>query len=155
MIRGALVGVASAAGAAAVGGALAARSRRRRVEPDTRWHVLTVHKPLDELRAAPLPEPLTRLGDAVQVELRPAAGDKGTEIAVRLREGDPSGLSAAFDRIADRDPRHAVRRALREAKCLIETGEVLEPDARPSNRRTILNRPLEYATGHGREEGLL
>ncbi len=150
--RGAVVG---AVGAAVVGGVVAARGRKRRVEPASRWHVLTVYKPLEQLRAAALPEPLSRLGDAVEVELRPAPGGRGTEIAVRLRDGEPSGLSAAAARITDEDPRHAVRRALRESRSLIEIGEVLKPDVRPSNRRTVFNRPLEYVTSHGREEGLL
>jgi hypothetical protein len=155
LIRGVVVGAATAAGAAVVGGVLAARSRDRRAGGDTRWHVLTVYKPLDELRAAPLPQPLAELGDSVEVELRAAPGGRGTEIAVRLREGEPTGASAVAARITDRDPRHAVRRALREARSLIETGEVLKPDVRTSSRRTILNRPVAYATSHGREEGLL
>ncbi|MFD0747313.1 hypothetical protein ACFQ1L_40045 [Phytohabitans flavus] len=48
-----------------------------------------------------------------------------------------------------------MRRALREAKSIIETGEVLKPDTQTSTRRTVVNRPLEYASRHGREEGLL
>jgi len=58
-------------------------------------------------------------------------------------------------RLTGRDPRWAVRRALREAKCLLETGEILGPDQPPTTRRTLFNRPLELATRHGREEGLL
>jgi hypothetical protein len=155
LIKGAFVGALGAAGVALAGRALAARSRERRAGGDTRWHVLTVYKPLDELRAGPLPEPLSQLGDAVDVELRAAPGGRGTEIAVRLRDGEPTGTSAVAARVTGQDPRHAVRRALRESRSLIETGEVLQPDARPSNRHTILNRPLGYATSHGREEGLL
>lgn len=155
LIKGAFVGAIGAAGAALLGSALAARNRERRADGDTSWHVLTVYKPLDELRAAPLPEPLSQLGDAVDVELRAAPGGRGAEIAVRLRDGEPTGASAVTARITGQDPRHAVRRALRESRSLIETGEVLKPDVRPSNRRTVLNRPLEYATRHGREEGLL
>jgi hypothetical protein len=155
LIKGVFVGTVGAAGAAVVVSALAARNRERRAGGDTRWHVLTVYKPLDELRAAPLPEPLAQLGDAVDVELRAAPGDRGTEIAVRLRDDEPSGAPAVAARITGQDPRHAVRRALREARSLIETGEVLEPDSHPSSRRTVLNRPLRYATSHGREEGLL
>lgn len=152
LIKGAI----GAAGTAVVVAVLVARqSARRSDREDARWHVLTVYKPVDEMRAAPVPEPLAALGDAVEVQLRAAPGQRGTEIAVRLRDGEPAGASAVAARITDRDPRHAVRRALREARCLIETGEVLQPDSRPSNRRTILNRPLAYATSHGREEGLL
>jgi hypothetical protein len=52
------------------------------------------------------------------------------------------------------DPRHAVRRALRETKSLLETGEVLQPDA-PTTKPSLLNKPLRAVTAHGREEGLL
>ncbi|MFC0534187.1 hypothetical protein [Phytohabitans kaempferiae] len=155
LLRGAFMGAVGAASAAVVGSVLAARSRERRVEDEVRWHVLTVYKPLDEMRAAQLPQPLVELGDAVEIRLRPAAGKRGTEIAVRLREGEPSGLSSMAATLSDQDPRHAVRRALREARSIIETGEVLKPDPRPSSRRTVLNRPIEYATSHGREEGRL
>ncbi|BCB73775.1 hypothetical protein GCM10022251_13990 [Phytohabitans flavus] len=155
LVKGAFFGAVGAAGVAAASSVLAARSRERQLASDPRWHVLTVHKALDEMRAAPLPPPLAELGEAVQIELRRAAGDKGTEIAVRLREGEPSGLSSVTARLTDQDPRRAVRRALREAKSIIETGEVLKPDTQTSTRRTVVNRPLEYASRHGREEGLL
>jgi hypothetical protein len=47
-----------------------------------------------------------------------------------------------------------VRRALRESKCLMETGEVLLPDAPPATRPTpagkILDLALQRAGGEGR-----
>jgi hypothetical protein len=155
VIKGALAAAIGAAGAAVAGGVLAARYRGKPGGEEPHWHVLTVYKPLNEMHAARLPAPLEQLGDVIQVQLRPAPGDRGTEIAARLRDGEPSRLAVVAGKITDRDPRYAVRRALREAKSLIETGEVLNPDSHPSHRRTVLNRPLEYAARHGREEGLL
>jgi hypothetical protein len=120
------------------------------------WHSVTVIRPASDV--APngrLPEPLAALGDRVEVRLRPAPGDRGTEIAVRLREGEPSGLGAVRVRLAGDDPRWAVRRALRDAKQLLETGEILRPSKPPTAERTLRNRALEYATTHGKEEGRL
>lgn len=147
---------AVAGGGVVTSRALARRSGHRQAGTSNaqRWHVLTVNLPRAEV--APdgrLPAPLAALTD-VDVQLREAPGGKGTEIAVRLRRGEPTGGSAVAVRITGKDPRHAVRRALRETRSLLETGEVLQPDA-PSTRRTLLSRPLQYATAHGREEGLL
>jgi hypothetical protein len=119
-----------------------------------RWHTLTVNLPPDEVApGGRLPDPLADLGDTVEVRIRPAPADKGTEIAVRLRAGEPdAGITS---RLTGDDPRWAVRRALRETRSLLETGEVLLPSGPPTTRRTLRSRPLEYATRHGREEGLL
>jgi hypothetical protein len=38
---------------------------------------------------------------------------------------------------------------------MLETGETLRPDAPSTTERTLLNRPLEHVTRHGREEGRL
>jgi hypothetical protein len=117
--------------------------------------VVTVNRPQSEVGPdGRLPEPLAALGDRVEVRLRPP-GDRGTEIAARLRDGEPSGLGAVTARLAGDEPRWAVRRALRDAKQLLETGEILRPSQPPTAERTPLNRPLEYATRHGKEEGLL
>ena len=107
-----------------------------------RWHVATVALPINEV--APdgrPPQPLAGLGDEVDIRIRPAPGDKGTEIAARSRTG--------------RDGARAVRRAIRETKSTLETGETLRPDAPSTTERTLLNRPLEHVTRHGREEGRL
>jgi hypothetical protein len=161
MTRGAAVGVAAGA-ALGARRLLAARWRGSWPlgTPDGRgqrvWHVVTVNCPPSEVGLeGRLPEPLAALGDRVEVRLRPAPGDRGTEIAARLRDGEPSGLGAVTARLAGDDPRWAVRRALRDAKQLLETGEILRPSQPPTAERTPLNRPLEYATRHGKEEGLL
>ncbi|MEV1288119.1 hypothetical protein [Micromonospora sp. NPDC049679] len=161
-----LVNWGSAAAVAAVGGAVARRllgpndgqwpPRSAAPSGEARWHVVTVNRPLDRITpSGGLPEPLAQLGDAVEVQLRPAPGDRGTEIAVRLRQGEPHGVAGAAARISGEDPRRALRAALRQAKQIAETGEVLSPDQPPTSRETLLNRPLEYATRHGREEGRL
>jgi hypothetical protein len=123
---------------------------------ERRWHVLTINRPLDQVAPdGQLPEPLRELGDDIEVQLRAAPADRGTEVAVRLRREEPSGAGEAIARVRGDDPHQAVRRALRAAKQLVETGEILQPDKPGTTRRTPLNRPLEFATRHGREEGLL
>src|SRR3954471_9757939 len=89
-------------------------ARRRRRGEDRDSHVITVYRPIGEIHVnGKLPSPLTELGDKVDVELRPAPGDRGTEISVRPRDG---GVSAGV-----------VRRALRDSRSLLETGDVLLP----------------------------
>lgn len=160
LARGAVL-AAAAGGGVAVTRAL--RSRRGAGAPAAgrggtkqRWHTLTVNLPAEEVApGGRLPGPLAALGDGVEVRVRPAPADKGTEIAVRLRAGEPSGAAGVAARVTGDDPRWAVRRALRETRSLLETGEVLLPSGPPTTRRTLFNRQLEYATRHGREEGLL
>jgi hypothetical protein len=129
-----------------------ARSMRR----PPRWHVLTVNRSADQIApSGQLPEPLAGLGDAVEVQLRRAAGDRGTEVAVRLRDGARSSVAAGVTRLTSRDPDQAIRAALREARQLVETGEVLHPDYPPTTQPTRLNKPLQLATLQGRREGRL
>jgi hypothetical protein len=123
--------------------------------PD-RWHTVTVNRPPEEVAPeGPLPEPLAALDDAVEVRLRPAPGGRGTELAVRLRDGAPAGAAAAVARVAGSDPRQQVRSALRQSKQLLETGEVLKPDESPTTRRTLRSLPLELATRRAGGEGRL
>lgn len=131
------------AGAAATTGLIAVRRRRaRRRAGDERPHVITVYRPLDEVRAqGERPGRLAGLGDDVEVQLRAAPGGRGTEIAARRRDGS---AATAGD----------VRRALRETRSLLETGDVLLPDA-PTTTPTLFNKPLRAVTGRGREGGLL
>jgi hypothetical protein len=121
-----------------------------------RWHTVTVNRPPDQV--APdgrLPDPLAELGDAVEVQIRPAPGGRGTELAARLRGAVPSGLGGVAARAAGNDPRQNLRAALRQSKQLLETGEVLRPDEPPTTRRTLWNLPLELATRHAGGEGRL
>lgn len=123
--------------AAGVGVAVAVtrkRAHRRRDEPG-RWLSVTVNTSPERIGGAqPLPEPLERLADRVEIRIRPAAGDWGTELSARPRESDPGS-----DALAE------VRSALRQAKSIIETGEVLQADARPSAHPGPAGRLLRLA----------
>jgi hypothetical protein len=123
-------------------------------DPD-RWRGVTVYRPLEEL-GGELPEPLARLGDASEVRLERAPGDRGTEIYARLT-GDASGKLQEQDKDQDKDkdPLDALRLALREAKQLLEVGYVLEPDRNTTSQPTALNAPLRKATADARGEGRL
>lgn len=121
-----------------------------------RWLVVTVNRPPDEVVSDErLPEPLARLGDAIEVQASPAPGGRGTELAARLVDPAPSGPSAVAARLTGQDPRQAVRAALREAKSLIETGEVLRADEPPTTRATPGGKLLGLATRRAGGEGRL
>jgi hypothetical protein len=136
--RAALAVVAATAGTVA---ATRVVSARRSPASVGRTHALTVERPYDEINGDDLPEPLRALGEGVTVELRDAPGDRGTEIHVR--------------RLDDSVTAGDVRRALREARSLLEVGYVLLPDAPPTTKKTLRNKPLRAATQRGREGGLL
>jgi hypothetical protein len=108
-----------------------------------RWRVVTVNRSLEGVGDV-LPEPLAKLGEAVEIRVSEAPGDKGTEIAVRLKateDGNPS--------VED------VRHALREAKQILEVGWVLEPNRKTTTRPTLLNAGLRRVTDHARRVGRL
>jgi hypothetical protein len=132
------------------------RARKGHARTD-RWHVVTVNRPPDEvLPGGRRPEPLSELGDAVDVRAVPAPGDRGTELGARLREGaslpPPRDDGATVD---GNEPRQRVRTALRNSKQLLETGEILRPDNLGTARTTLLNLPLTIATRVARGEGIL
>ncbi len=102
-----------------------------------RWLVVTVN--LSQEEVAPegrWPGPLAELGDRIDVEVRPAPGDKGTELAARLREPTPDGLAGAAARVSGDSPQQELRSALRRSKQLLEVGEVLVVDPAPHGHRT-------------------
>jgi uncharacterized membrane protein len=87
----------------------------------SRWRSVTINRSQDEVMSnGQVPGPLAALGDLVEVQARPAPGGKGTEMAARLREAEPTGVRSASARISGDDPRQQVRTALRQAKQLIE-----------------------------------
>jgi len=104
-----------------------------------------------------VPAPLAELGDLVEVAVRQAPGGKGSELRARLRSSEPSGVPSAAARVSGDDPRQRVRAALREAKQLIEVGEVLRVDPNPHGRRTPTptGAIVEAATKRAGGEGLL
>jgi hypothetical protein len=137
------IGIAAgalAAAAAPVVRKLAQKEAPARNDPK-RWHAVTVNCPQETVEGRG-DTPLAALGDRVEVRLRPAPGDRGTEVAARLRSG------------GDEEVRE-LRRALRETRALLEIGWVPTPDRPTTTRATPLNAPLRAATAHGREEGRL
>ncbi|GAA4949885.1 hypothetical protein [Actinoplanes utahensis] len=124
-------------------GAAAAVAAKRSGRPTTRQrHVITVYRPLSELEVTQLPGSLKEIADRVEIRLAAAPGGRGTEIAVRIPDGSE---------VTDGE----VRRALRETRSLLEAGDVLLPSGPPATTPTLLNRPLQTVTQHGREGGLL
>jgi hypothetical protein len=115
-----------------------------------RWMMVTINCPPERLSSrADLPEPIARLGDAVDIKIARAPGDHGTELGARLREAPPSGIGGIASRISGDDPRRTVRKALRHSKSLIETGEVMRPDWPPSTHPTPAGKLLELAGRRG------
>ncbi|MBM7806154.1 hypothetical protein JOD57_001991 [Geodermatophilus bullaregiensis] len=111
-----------------------------------RWRAVTVLRdPADVDPAAGLPAPLAALGDRVEVRVTPAPGDRGTELAARYR-GTPTE-----DEVGD------LRAALREAKALLEVGQVLRMEPQPHGRRaaTPQGAALEGAAQAAPREGVL
>lgn len=127
-------------------------------EPRSRWRSVTINKSPDEVMlAGRLPDPLLALGDRIEVQVRIAPGDKGTELAARLRQPEPSGLGSVVSRVSGDDPRRQVRAALRQAKQLIEVGEVLRVDPAPHGARSAAptGKLVDLATRRAGGEGVL
>jgi hypothetical protein len=143
--------------AAAAGTRLAARplTSFRDDSPRNRWLMVTINCPPDRVPPDELPAPVARLRDKAEVTIRPAPGDRGTELGLRLHEPPPSGLAGLAVRLSGDDPRQDVRAALRDAKSLIETGEVIKPTEPPTSRQTLLGKPIELAIRRSGGEGRL
>ncbi len=123
----------------ATGAAVAARrmtARPQRSASENRWLTVTVNRAPGDVDPAQLPSPLREYGDRIETRVGPAPGDRGMEVAVRLREPGPASAHSVPARLTGTDPRQDLRRALREVKALLEAGEVLRPDAPPATRET-------------------
>jgi hypothetical protein len=123
-----------------------------------RWRVVTVYRTQDQVApGGQYPQPLLELGDLVEIRMSEAPGSKGTELAARLRSGEPAGASAVFARVRGTDPRQALRRALRESKQLLETGEVIRLDPKPEGHRpaTPAGALIDLASRRSSGEGVL
>jgi hypothetical protein len=81
----------------------------------------------------------------IELIVRPAPGDKGTELAARPTA--PDGGSA--------DMRRALRAALRETKSILECGEVVEPSRPGSSHPDSAGRVLRAVTARAWGEGRL
>ena len=113
------------------------------------WKAVTILGEPSEFQRDGYPEPLERLSDALEILITPAPGDKGFEVHARLRDG------ADLD-VGD-DPAKALREALRDAKQLFETGEILRATPRPHGERppTLLGSAVDKAEDEAKGEGVL
>lgn len=147
-----------AAGAVGVARWAASRGADRMgdAEPHNRWLKVTVACPPERLSQPDgLPDPVARLTDRAEVSVRPAPGGRGTELGLRLYDQPPTGLAGTAARLSGHDPRQELRRALRDAKSIIETGEVIRPDRPSTTHDTLTGKPLEYAINRAGGEGRL
>jgi len=153
-VRTALVLAGAGAGAAILRRIASPPADTRRAD---RWLVVTVNRsPTEVLSDGKPPTPLDQFGDDLEITVRPAPGDRGTELAARLREPAPPVTTSLFFRLAGRDPRQQVRLALREAKALLEAGEVLLPDVPPTARNeTVGGRVVGLTARRSGGEGVL
>jgi hypothetical protein len=131
--------------------------RRRTTPPDAgnRWLSVTVNRGPGDIDPGKLPGPLGEPGQRIETRIRPAPGDRGTELAVRLVEPAPRAAHTLAARLTGQDPRQELRRALREAKALLETGEVMLPDAPPTVHDTPGGKLVGLLTRRAGGEGVL
>ncbi|MEU6602512.1 hypothetical protein [Streptomyces flaveolus] len=116
---------------------------------------MTVNRAPHDVPADKLPTPLQEYADRIETRIRPAPGDPGTELGVRLKETAPDAAYSVPARLTGTDPRQDLRRALREAKSLLETGEVLQPDAPPTTHDTPDGKLVGLLSRHAGGEGVL
>ncbi|WP_331217209.1 hypothetical protein [Plantactinospora sonchi] len=89
----------------------------------SRSYTVTIDRPPAELApGGRLPPAVASLGSGVAVTLRAAPDGRGTELVVRLREGEPSVFAVLCAWLTGEDRHTAVRSALRQAKQLAEAG---------------------------------
>ncbi|WP_431922150.1 hypothetical protein [Nonomuraea jabiensis] len=93
-------------------------ARSGRPRPST-WFTVTVQADPAELDGPDRPDVLARLAERHETRITRAPGGRGSEIAVRARDG-------------------GVREEVRAIKQLPETGEVLVVEGQPEGHRTIL-----------------
>ncbi|OYP14717.1 hypothetical protein CFC35_09420 [Streptomyces sp. FBKL.4005] len=120
-----------------------------------RWLTVTVNRAPHDVPADKLPAPLQAYRDRIETRIRPAPGDRGTELAVRLKETGPDTAHSLPARLAGTDPRQDLRRALREAKALLEAGEVLRPDTPPTTHDTPGGKLVGLLSRRAGGEGVL
>ena len=109
-----------------------------------RWRAVTVLTDPAVLQST-TPAPLVAFGDRLEVRVTPAPGDRGAELAARFRG------PVTEDEIGE------LRAALREAKALVEVGEVLRVDPQPHGHRpaTPQGAAIEGMAAAAPKEGVL
>jgi len=153
------VKTAVAVGAVGVAAGLVARSlvrERRDSDGDGRhpegWKAVTILGDAAAFTQGGYPEPLQRIAEVLEIRLDPAPADRGFEVHARLRDGvDVQAV------LGEDDPDQAVRVALRDAKQLFETGEILRATPRPHGHRptTLLGAAVDKAEDEAKGEGVL
>jgi hypothetical protein len=118
---------------------------REKAAPPGRWLAVTIYRQIDDVQTqVDGSGPLSRMRGEIELTVRPAPGDKGTELAVRPTA--PDGGSA--------DLRRSLRAALRETKSILECGEVVEPSrpgsSHPGPAGQVLRAVTRRAWGEGR-----
>jgi hypothetical protein len=109
-----------------------------------RWRAVTVLTDPEQLRTA-TPAPLAAFGERLEVRVTPAPGERGAELAARFLG------PVTEDEIGE------LRAALRQAKALVEVGEVLRVDPQPHGHRkaTPQGAALEGMAARAPKEGVL
>jgi hypothetical protein len=110
-----------------------------------RWLAVTVYRGPEDVRTqVDGSGPLSRMRDEIELTVRPAPGDKGTELAARPTASDGGSV----------DLRRRLRAALRETKSILECGEVVEPSrpgsSHPGQAGQVLRAVTARAWGEGR-----
>ena len=127
--------------------------------PDAdRWYTVTVDLPPEAIDREHLPTPLHDLDALVDVRVTPAPGQRGTELSARMRHPDPpTGIEAVAARFTGSDPRQAIRQALREAKQLLEVGEIIRQEPQPEGHRpaTPAGKLIDLLSKRSSGEGVL
>ncbi|MGV9883640.1 hypothetical protein [Streptomyces sp. NPDC003006] len=147
----------AAAGLAAGAAVVARRHKARPADPAAadRWLTVTINLGPADVQADKLPSPLREYGERIETRTSPAPGDRGTELAVRFAAPQSKITRSVPARLAGADPRQDLRRALREAKALLETGEVMRPDAPPTTRKTPGGKLVGLLSRRAGGEGVL
>ncbi|WP_233255397.1 hypothetical protein [Naasia lichenicola] len=153
------VKTAVAVGAAGVAAGLVARSlvkQKNEADGDGRhpegWKAVTILADPQSVADGRYPEPLARIAEMVEIRVEDAPGDKGFELHARVRDGsDVKGV------LGDEDPDQALRVALRDAKQVLETGEVLRAIPRPHGERprTVTGAVVDAAEDKAKGVGVL
>jgi len=114
---------------------------------EERWNAVTISAEHRLVVDGELPRPLQGLEDRIEVRYRAAPGDRGVELSARPRPGADSV----------QELRGEIRKALRESKQLIETGEILQSLPRPEGHRpaTPTGAVVDLAERIGMKGGVL
>jgi hypothetical protein len=145
------------AAGAAVGGVAVVSAMRRPPDADARlWRTVSILASADDVMPeGQPPEPLRRMGDAIEVRLVPAPGGRGVELSARIRDPEPEPV--LLERLFGGDARSALRRALRESKQLLEAGELptVEPQPHGTRKPTPTGALVDAVASRSSEEGVL